>query len=163
MRLHLFSLKEHISRFFDLAAQWAFRETDKGQVCYFPLLFHLQIQEWIIIVGFPQGDNMRSSVPRFTFKWNQMAVHTEMIYSNDDGNKSKVLFHIGPAPAWNCCRLEGIFRYSRWVMSLLCQDYYLNVSTSRFISILPKRLNVVSNQPCSSLALSVCRVAEWGL
>lgn len=109
------------------------------------------------------GDNMRSWVPRFTFKWNQMAVHSEMIYSNDDGNKSKVLFHIGPAAAWNCCRSAGIFRYSQWVMSLLCQDYYLNVSTSRFISILPKRLNVVSNQPCSSLGFSVCRVAEWGL
>lgn len=35
------------------------------------------------------GDSVRSSVLRFTFKWNQM------IYSNDDGNKSKFLFHIG--------------------------------------------------------------------
>lgn len=45
------------------------------------------------------------SVARFTFKWNQMAVHSEMIYSNDDGNKSKVPFHIGPAPARDHCHL----------------------------------------------------------
>lgn len=29
-----------------------------------------------------------------------MAVHSEMIYSNDDGNKSKVLLHIGLAFAF---------------------------------------------------------------
>lgn len=96
------------------------------------------------------GDNVRSSVPRFTFKWNQMAVHSEMIYSNDDGNKSKSLFILdqlllGFAVTWGLCR------YGRWVMSLLCQDYYLHISASGFISVLPKRLNVVSNQSRSSL------------
>lgn len=59
------------------------------------LIFSLPIQEWIIIVRLPWVTTQRSSVPRFTFKWNQMAVHSGMIYSNDDGNKSKVLFHIG--------------------------------------------------------------------
>lgn len=48
--------------------------------------------------------NVCSSVPRITFKWNQMAVHSEVINSDDGGNK-----HIAPllcwlaATAWGCC------------------------------------------------------------
>lgn len=34
-----------------------------------------------------------------------MAVHSEMIYGNDDGNKSKVPFHIGLASTWDFCHL----------------------------------------------------------
>lgn len=57
----------------------------------------------------------------------------------------------------------GLCRYSRWVMSLLCQDYYLHISTSGFINALPNGLNVVSNQPGSSLGSPVRSVAEWYL
>lgn len=45
-------------------------------------------------------------------------------------------------------------------MSLLCQDYYLHISTSQFVNVPPKRLNVVGNQPRSSLASPVRYVAE---
>lgn len=48
-------------------------------------------------------------------------------------------------------------------MSLLCQDYYLRISTSGFINALPNGLNVVSNQPGSSLGSPVRSVAEWYL
>lgn len=37
-----------------------------------------------------------------------MAVHSEMIYSNDDGNKSKVLFHIELASTGDCCHLRTL-------------------------------------------------------
>lgn len=146
--------------FLYFAAYRAFMKTDKGQICYFPsekvkgLFFFSSPADWRLNHHSQAavGDGVRSSVPRFTFKWNQMAVHSEMIYSNDDGNKSKVLF---PALAWDCCH-SGLCRYSWWVISLLCQDYYLHISTSRFISGLPRRLNAVSNQPCSSLAAARC-------
>lgn len=109
--LLLFSRKKgKISRFFLFSSALAFMKTDKGQICYFPsekakgaLIFSLPIPEWIIIVRLLWVT--MCSVARFTFKWNQMAVHSEMIYSNDDGNKSKVLFHIGPAPTRDHCHL----------------------------------------------------------
>lgn len=101
--------KGKISRFFYFPLH-CFMKTDKGQICYFPsekakgaLIFSLPIPEWIIIVRLLWVT--MCSVARFTFKWNQMAVHSEMIYSNDHGNKSKVLFHIGPAPTRDHCHL----------------------------------------------------------
>lgn len=109
--LLVFSRKKRKNlKVFLFSSALAFMKTDKGQICYFPsekakgaLIFSLPIPEWIIIVRLLWVT--MCSVARFTFKWNQMAVHSEMIYSNDDGNKSKVLFHIGPAPTRDHCHL----------------------------------------------------------
>lgn len=106
----VFKKKRKNLKVFLFSSALAFMKTDKGQICYFPsekakgaLIFSLPIPEWIIIVRLLWVT--MCSVARFTFKWNQMAVHSEMIYSNDHGNKSKVLFHIGPAPTRDHCHL----------------------------------------------------------
>lgn len=141
-------------------------KTDKGQICHFPSekvkgLSYFPCQPRMNHHSQAAvRDNMCSSVPRFTFKWNQMAVHSEMIYSNDDGNKSKVLFHFWLACTWDCCHFGTRVQLVSYVF---CQDYYLHISMSGFINVLPKRLNIVSNQPGSSLGSPVCRAAKWYL
>lgn len=57
-----------------------------------------------------------------------MAVHSEMIYSNEDGNKSKFLFRIGPAPTWDCCH--------SWVVQVQVVSYFFAMSR-----LLPSHFN----------------------
>lgn len=126
------------------------------------LIFSLPIPEWIIILRLPWVTTCAVQCPDLHLnetKWLYIQKWYTVMMMVIKAKSSFILdwLLLGIAVIWGLCR------YSRWVMSLLCQDYYLHISTSGFISMLPKRLNVVSNQPCSSLGSPVRCVAEWYL
>lgn len=126
------------------------------------LIFSLPIPEWIIIVRLPWVTTCAVQCPDLHLnetKWLYIQKWYTVMMMVIKAKSSFILDRLllGIAVIWGLCR------YSQWVMSLLCQDYYLHISTSGFISMLPKRLNVVSNQPGSSLDSPVHYVAEWYL
>lgn len=126
------------------------------------LIFSLPIRDWIIIVKLlwvtvcaVQCPDLHLNETKWLYIQKWYTVMMMVIKANSCFILDRLLLGIAV--------ILGLCRYKWWVISLLCQGYYLHISTSRFINMPPKRLNVVSHQPSSSLASPVRCVGECNL
>lgn len=128
------------------------------------LIFSLPIRDWIIIVKLlwvtvcaVQCPDLHLNETKWLYIQKWYTVMMMVIKANSCFTLDRHLLGIAV--------IRGLCRYRWWVISLLCLGYYLHISTSRFINVPPKSLNVVSHQPCSSLASPVRCVGEcnWKL